>query len=86
MRISCPYCGERDLREFSYLGDATARRPDPAAPGAADSFYEYVYLRANPAGAHREFWYHVSGCHAWIEVVRDTRTHAMSSAKIVDRG
>ncbi len=27
MRIPCPHCGERDLREFSYLGDATLARP-----------------------------------------------------------
>ncbi|WP_040771876.1 sarcosine oxidase subunit delta, partial [Rhodopseudomonas sp. B29] len=25
MRIKCPYCGERDLSEFTYLGDPVAR-------------------------------------------------------------
>ena len=59
MRIPCPYCGERDVREFSYLGDANVVRPktDDAA-----AFHAYVNLRDNPAGAHREFWYHASGC------------------------
>ncbi len=34
MRIPCPYCGERGNEEFSYLGDATLRRPQDggAAP------------------------------------------------------
>ena len=75
MRIPCPHCGERDLREFIYLGDATVTRPDPDARDAAAAFADYVYVRANPAGPHREFWYHNAGCHAWLEVKRDTRTH-----------
>ena len=79
MRISCPYCGERDVREFSYFGDATLRRPDPQSAGAVDQFISYVYLRENPAGSHREFWYHGSGCHAWLVVERDTLTHAIKS-------
>ena len=73
MRIPCPYCGSRDVQEFSYLGDANLRRPDPEAPEAA--FHDYVYLRDNPAGVHRELWQHVSGCRAWLVVTRDTRTH-----------
>ncbi len=79
MRISCPYCGDRDAHEFSYLGDATLTRPDPAAPDAADAFHAYVYLRDNPAGAHRDLWYHANGCRRWLVVARDTLTHAISS-------
>lgn len=79
MRIDCPYCGERDAHEFAYLGDATVVRPDPAKPGVAQAFYDYVYLRDNPAGPHRELWYHTAGCHSWLVVTRDTRTHAISA-------
>ncbi len=75
MRIQCPYCGERDSSEFSYLGDARARRPDPAAPAAAVRFYEAVYLRDNPAGVHEEHWYHAFGCRTWLRVRRNTLTH-----------
>jgi methylglutamate dehydrogenase subunit B len=78
MRIACPHCGSRDLREFSYLGDAAVQRPDPAAADALDRFTAYVYTRANAEGPHREFWYHGSGCHAWLVVTRDTRTHVIS--------
>ena len=73
MRIQCPYCGERDLSEFSYLGDASYRRPDPNAPQT--TYYEAVYLRDNPAGPHEELWYHTSGCRSWLRVTRNTRTH-----------
>jgi sarcosine oxidase subunit delta len=81
MRISCPHCGERALDEFSYLGDASVTRPDPAAADAADAFYTYAYERRNIAGPTQELWYHQAGCHAWLVVTRDTRTHEISDVK-----
>jgi len=79
MRIECCYCGLRGNEEFAYLGDATLSRPraEQNADGAGQRacFTEYVYLRANPAGPHRELWQHVGGCRAWLVVTRDTRTH-----------
>jgi sarcosine oxidase subunit delta len=79
MRIHCPYCGARGSDEFAYHGDATARRPDPARPDAAAAFFDYVYQRDNPAGRHRELWYHAAGCRAWLVVTRDVRDHAIVS-------
>jgi sarcosine oxidase subunit delta len=87
MRIQCPFCGERDLSEFSYRGDAGFRRPDAASPDAGLRFFEEVYLRANPAGAHEELWYHLYGCRSWLKVTRNTRTHeilAVLPGKAVD--
>jgi sarcosine oxidase subunit delta len=81
MRIPCPYCGERDSGEFAYCGDAAPRRPDGKGPEALGAFYEYAYPRDNPAGPHRELWYHVSGCRAWLVVRRDTRTHEIFTAE-----
>jgi sarcosine oxidase subunit delta len=78
MRIPCPHCGTRDVREFAYLGDATVQRPDGQAADALARFAAYVYLRDNPAGVARELWYHGSGCQAWLVVTRDTLTHAIS--------
>lgn len=75
MRITCPYCGERSLDEYVYSGDASVSRPDPASPDAAEQFYRYGYERQNVAGPHKELWYHSAGCHAWLVVERDTRTH-----------
>jgi heterotetrameric sarcosine oxidase delta subunit len=75
MRIPCPYCGERDVHEFVYRGDAA-----PVRPASDEGFYDYVYLRDNVAGAMREHWYHAQGCRNWIMVTRDTRTHRISNA------
>ncbi len=80
MRLPCPNCGERDHSEFVYRGDATVRRPDPASADAARLFFEFVHLRANPAGWHHEHWYHEGGCRSWIVVERNTLTHAVRGA------
>jgi sarcosine oxidase subunit delta len=73
MRLTCPACGERDSREFTYRGDAVLLDRPKAEDGAA--FDAYVHLRANPAGPHRELWHHDKGCRAWLVVTRDTVTH-----------
>jgi methylglutamate dehydrogenase subunit B len=86
MRIPCPHCGLRDVREFTYLGDAAPQRPDPNGTEAVDRFNTYVYLRDNPAGAHRELWYHGGGCQAWLAVERDTRTHAIAGVRSCKAG
>ncbi len=87
MRIPCPFCGERELGEFTYLGDASLERPRLIAddgtegPAARDAFYDYVYLRDNPAGDHQEYWYHGTGCRSWLVLVRSTLTHEIKSAR-----
>ncbi len=81
MRIPCPYCGLRSHDEFVYYGDATLRRPDASVADAERAFFEYVYIRDNPAGPHRELWFHAGGCHEWLVVSRDTRTHEISGAE-----
>ena len=81
MRFACPYCGDRSLDEFVLHGDASVTRPDPAAANAADAFYAYGYERKNVAGPNQELWYHSAGCHAWLVVTRDTRTHEISNIK-----
>lgn len=86
MRIRCPYCGERSNDEFTVLGDADALLARPSGENI-EAFHEYVYQRTNPAGLHRELWYHSAGCRRWLVVTRDTRTHeiknvAFASARV----
>lgn len=81
MRIPCPLCGERDRREFSYVGDAVLLdRPDPEAGAAA--WDGYLHLRDNPAGVTRDLWQHEAGCGAWLVVTRETVTHAVQGAEL----
>lgn len=76
MIIEHPLLGPRDADEFTYLGDASLiDRPDGLAPGAANRFFEYLYLRDNPAGLHRELWFHEQGDRSWLVVTRNTLTH-----------
>lgn len=81
MRISCPYCGERDAQEFVYRGDASPKRPE-----AEDGFYEYVYIRENVDGPMNEHWYHAQGCRTWIIVRRDTASHAVIASAFARDG
>ena len=81
MRISCPFCGPRELGEFTYLGDAALRRPGPETADVEAAFFDYVYLRDNVAGIMREHWYHGGGCRAWLKVTRNTVTHEISSVE-----
>ena len=73
MRLTCPNCGSRDSREFTYRGDAKLldRPDDPVA------FDDYVHVRRNVAGETVELWHHVMGCSAWLKVTRNTITHGV---------
>lgn len=73
MLLPCPYCGPRSSEEFTYLGDATVKRPKPKA--SFDKWHEFVHARRNPMGPHREFWQHTGGCRAWLVCERNTVTH-----------
>ena len=76
MIINHPHLGSRDASEFTILGDAgMLNRPDWQADAANDAFYTYMYLRDNPAGLHRELWFHEQGDRSWLVVTRDTVTH-----------
>ena len=80
MLIPCPHCGERPHSEFTYGGDATPQRPANPAGASDEQWQDYVYIRVNPMGPHREFWFHTLGCEQWIEVRRDTLTHRIEGA------
>ncbi|MGY6548491.1 MAG: sarcosine oxidase subunit delta [Roseinatronobacter sp.] len=87
MLIPHPLLGLRDAAEFTYLGDAALlSRPDgfsdAPAEAALDAFHSYQHLRDNPAGLHRELWYHEFGDRSWLIVTRDTRTHEIVGAEL----
>jgi len=83
MIINHPLLGPRDMAEFVYLGDAALiNRPDWQDPDAANQYYEYQYLRDNPAGLHRDLWYHEQGDRSWLVVTRDTLTHEITNVEL----
>lgn len=89
MRITCPWCGPRPLSEFTYGGDASKIRPLRPEKANQQVWSDYVYLRNNPAGRHKEYWHHSGGCRSWLVVTRDTTNHKISNttmAKPLPRG
>lgn len=72
--ITCPWCGPRAQKEFTYEDDATAKRPalDDTDPKAS---FDYVYQRDPRRGMQDELWRHGAGCGKFIKVRRDTLSH-----------
>ncbi len=83
MIINHPLLGPCDAQEFTYLGDASLlHRPDGMAEGAEEAFVDYAYPRENPAGLHRELWFHEQGDRSWLVVTRDTVTHEITQVEL----
>ena len=72
--LTCPNCGVREVTDFGYGGEVTAR---PTARPDRRQLNAYNYFRRNVAGPQREWWFHRSGCRAWFLAERDTRTNVV---------
>jgi sarcosine oxidase subunit delta len=72
--IRCPNCGNRDITEFSYGGEAHIARPDRSESMSDAEWADYVFLRNNPKGLLAERWNHQAGCRRWFNAVRNTAT------------
>ena len=78
--IECPWCGFRDETEFSYGGEAgISRPPDPFVLDDA-GWADYLFMRKNPRGSHKELWNHSQGCRRWFGVKRDTVTNHIAAS------
>jgi heterotetrameric sarcosine oxidase delta subunit len=64
-RIACPFCGPRELEEFSFRSTL----PQPGA-GAIAQLYE----RIDRPDSSLEHWQHVKACRAWLVVHRNPST------------
>ncbi|MBU2963021.1 sarcosine oxidase subunit delta [Citreicella sp. C3M06] len=83
MLIPHPLLGLRDAQEFTYLGDASLlNRPDTGTDADPEAFFAYTHLRDNPAGVHRELWFHEQGDRSWLVVTRNTLTHEILGAEL----
>jgi sarcosine oxidase, subunit delta len=71
----CPFCGARDESEFHYVGEPKAR-PEPAGSVSDAEWANYLWFNANPKGAAREIWLHLT-CMEMFAMTRDTATSAV---------
>lgn len=70
--LTCPNCGVREVSDFSYGGEVSAR---PAERPTWRALNEYLHFRDNVAGVRQEWWFHRGGCRSWLLAERDTRTN-----------
>ncbi len=79
--ITCPYCGARAETEFTYGGEAGIQRP-PKPDALSDAEWaDYLFMRKNPRGVHRELWNHAQGCRRWFEAERDTVSYTITATR-----
>lgn len=77
--LPCPWCGSRNVQEFSYVGEAGGR-PDPNTT-MPEEWRDYLYLRSNTAGWTTENWFHRSGCRRYFTVERHTVSNEVREAR-----
>ncbi|MCP4389532.1 MAG: sarcosine oxidase subunit delta [Gammaproteobacteria bacterium] len=77
--IECPWCGLRDETEFSCVGEAHIARPLETGKLSDKEWADYLFMRSNPKGAHREQWLHVAGCRRYFNAERDTVSYQISA-------
>ncbi|MFI4986950.1 MAG: sarcosine oxidase subunit delta [Alphaproteobacteria bacterium] len=82
--IPCPWCGPREEGEFACGGEAHIARPADAAAVSDAEWAEYLYMRSNPMGWHRERWLHRYGCRRWFNLLRDTMSHEIKAVYRMD--
>ena len=73
--IDCPWCGPRDEIEFSYGGEAHRARPADPQTLSHEEWAEFLFMRQNTKGAHKERWVHSHGCRRWFNTERHTLTY-----------
>ena len=76
--IKCPWCGARAETEFSYGGEADIKRPEEPDKLSDKEWADYLFMRKNPRGTHRELWNHSQGCRRWFGVERNTVTYQIA--------
>ena len=77
--IECPWCGERNESEFSCAGEAHIARPLETEKLSDEEWADYLFMRKNPKGAHREQWLHAAGCRRYFNAERDTVNYKIAA-------
>ena len=69
----CPFCGDRDEREFSYLGENGKTRPDTTTPISDADWASYLHFKRNTQGLVAEIWMHLA-CSEVFLMERNSQT------------
>jgi sarcosine oxidase, subunit delta len=77
--IDCPWCGPRPEGDFTYGGEAHIARPSRPEVLSDEAWGDYLFMRKNPKGPHRERWCHSAGCRRWFNAERDTVSYKFTA-------
>ena len=69
----CPFCGDRDEREFHFAAEAGKTRPDTTRAVSDQEWSNYLYSQRNEKGPVREVWVHKT-CSEIFILERDSVT------------
>ena len=83
--IECPWCGPRAETEFSCGGEADIARPLDTDKLTDKEWGDYLFMRKNPRGVHREQWLHTQGCRRWFKAQRDTVSYEIQGYETFER-
>ncbi len=72
------------MGEFHCGGEAHIERPDGADALNDTVWADYLFMRRNPKGPHRERWVHIHGCRRWFHIVRDTESDRVLAVYAMD--
>ena len=78
LQITCPWCGPRAESEFSCGGEAHIVRPLDTDALTDEQWGNYLFMRKNTKGLHREQWHHAAGCRRWFNAERHTVSYQFS--------
>jgi sarcosine oxidase subunit delta len=80
--LTCPNCGERNVSEFRFAGEAKHRPPNPEDPGPEGTpdaaWAAYLHMKENKLGVQTEWWGHSAGCGTWFLAERHTKTQEIA--------
>ncbi len=74
--FTCPFCGDRDEREFHFVAEAGKMRPDTTAKISAQDWAAYLHSHRNEKGRVREVWMHTT-CAELFLMERDSVSMAV---------
>lgn len=78
--FTCPFCGDRDEREFHFAGESGKSRPDTTKQITDAQWAEYLYANRNSKGPVREIWMHLP-CSEVFLLTRDSDTMAVAGSQ-----
>ena len=77
MRLACPFCGPRELREFEF---------HTTLPESGGTPFARLYLRVERPTLSVEHWQHIEGCRGWLLVRRNPSSGAVLSIELLGGG